>query len=347
MDCPARGHTARGNIKIHCHKRRRYRCTECKRTFSERAGTPFLHVKTAPSLIVIVMTLIAHGCPLAAIEAAFGIQRRTVQDWIRKAGAHCQALHEAIVLQPQVLHHVQADEIFVRRQGPERPRRWLYLFSALCVSTRLWLGGVIAPTRDEKAAQSLASMVRRAALPGALLVVCDGLRAYREAFRRAFRFPLRTGRPGRPRLLPWSKFVLVQHVKNASQVRLAHGSWAVFVRLFRQVGARVVSTAYIERLNATFRERLAVLARRTRHLARTQGALEASLYLMGTVYNFCSVHRSLGLGRTPAMAAGLTRTVWTPERLLWHKVPPDRWRPPVHRGPLSKREQALLDQWGH
>jgi transposase-like protein len=347
MDCPARGHTARGNIKIHCHKRRRYRCSECRRTFSQRTGTPFLNVKTDPSLIVIVVTLIAYGCPVRAIEAAFGIQRRTVRGWIQKAGAHARTIHEAIVVQPQVLQHVQTDEIFVRRQGPERSERWLYLFSALCVSTRLWLGGVIAPHRGTTAAQSLASMVRRAALPGALLVVCDGLRGYVTAFQRAFRSPLRTGRPGRPRLLPWPGVAVVQHVKNANQVRLAHGAWDTFVRLFRQVGTRVVSTAYIERLNATFRERLAVLARRTRHLARTQATLEASLYLMGTIYNFCAVHRSLGLRRTPAMAAGLTRTVWTPKRLLWHKVPPERWRPPVHRGPLSARERALLDQWGH
>jgi len=142
----------------------------------------------------------------------------------------------------------------------------------------------------------------------------------------------------------------VQHVKGKAagerQVRLAHGTWSVFVRVWRQVGAGVVSTACIERLNATFRERLAVLGRRTRHLARTRATLEASLYLMGAVYNFCSACRSLGLRRTPAMAAGLTRRPWASELLLWHKVPSDCWRSPI-RGPLSKREQALLERWGH
>ena len=110
------------------------------------------------------------------------------------------------------------------------------------------------------------------------------------------------------------------------------------------MGAGVVSTSYIERLHATFRERLAPLARRTRHLGRRQQALEACLYLMGSVYDFCHVHQSLG--RTPAMAAGLTDELWSVERLLWHRVAPARWRPPRHRGPLSKRERALLAQWG-
>lgn len=355
MDCPARGHTARGNIKIHCRKRNRYRCTVCQKTFTERTGTPFSHAKTDPSLIVTILTLIAYGCPLAAIKAAFGFDRRTVRDWILKAGSHSQAVHEAIVLHPQVLQYVQADEIFVRSQTEGEPRgksghRWLYLFSAVCTSTRLWLGGLLSTERSEEAARPLAEMVRRAALPGPLLVVVDGLSCYKEAFKRAFRFALRTGRAGRPRLLRWSEFVLIQHVKASSLAFLACGTWAAFTKLWRRVGGRVLSTSYIERLNATFRERLAVLGRRTRHLARTRATLEASLYLLGAVYNFCCVHRSLGsrsaIGRTPAMAAGLTEHVWSVEELLWHRIPPERWRPPVHRGPLSKQEQELLAQWG-
>lgn len=348
MDCPARGHTGRGNIKIHCRKRKRLRCTECKKTFSHRTGTPFLCVKTSTDTIALILTLIAYGCPVVAIEAAFGFQRRTVKDWIEKAGAHCKGVHEALVLQPQVLQHVQVDELFARTQqgAPRRGsrHRWHYVFSAICVSTRLWLGGLVSATRDEAAARQVADLVRRAALPGPLLVVVDGFSGYVKAFLRAFRFPLRTGAAGRPRLVVWSELVLVQHVKQSRLVHLAHGGLGPFTRLWRQVGAGVVSTSYIERLNATFRERLAVLARRTRHLGRRQATLQACLYLMGAIYNFCHVHQSLG--RTPAMAAGLTREVWTVKHLLWHRIAPPRWKPRPHRGPLSTRERVLLAQWG-
>ena len=47
--------------------------------FSERTGTPFSHAKTDPSLVSVVITLIAYGCPFAAITAVFGVQRRTVR----------------------------------------------------------------------------------------------------------------------------------------------------------------------------------------------------------------------------------------------------------------------------
>ena len=40
-ECPARGHVGKGNIKVHRRQERRYRCTACGKTFSERKGTMF------------------------------------------------------------------------------------------------------------------------------------------------------------------------------------------------------------------------------------------------------------------------------------------------------------------
>ena len=47
-------------------------------------------------------------------------------------------------------------------------------------------------------------------------------------------------------------------------------------------GAGVINTAYIERLNATFRARLAALTRRGRALARHTLTLQHGMYLIGT-----------------------------------------------------------------
>ena len=48
----------------------------------------------------------------------------------------------------------------------------------------------------------------------------------------------------------------------------------------------LINTAYIERLNATFRERLAPLARRTRAGVHKRCTLERGMWLVGTTYNF-------------------------------------------------------------
>lgn len=305
-------------------------------------------MKTETNTIVLILALIAHGCLVSAIEAAFGFDRRTGRRWIKRAGRHARAVHEHIVVQPQVFQRVEVDELFARSQqgAPRRGSRyrWRYVFSAICVPTRLWLGGLVTTRRDANSTCRLAAMIRRAALPGPLLVVSDGFAGYVRAFLRAFRFPVRSGCAGRQRLVTWPSLVLVQLVKHSPMMHMAHGTLEAFTRLWRRVGSQVVGTSYIERLNATFRERLAPLARRTRHLARRQATLEACVYLIGSVYNFCWVHRSLV--HTLAMAAGLVAEVWTVERLLWHRVPPPRWKPPIHRGPLSKSERALLAQWG-
>src|SRR5438874_1404818 len=78
-DCPARGRRGRGNIQIPSQQERRYRGSLCATTFTERRGTPFSRCRTEPELIPLGLMLLAHGCPVLAIEAAFGFPARTVR----------------------------------------------------------------------------------------------------------------------------------------------------------------------------------------------------------------------------------------------------------------------------
>jgi len=117
----------------------------------------------------------------------------------------------------------------------------------------------------------------------------------------------------------------------------------------------VLNTAFIERLNATFRQRLTSLVRRTRALARRTVTIEQGMWLVGTLYNFCTTHESLrvpGLTnmsrwreRTPAMAAGITDHCWSVKELLNYRVPPPRWRPPKRRGRMSAAMKLRIMQW--
>src|SRR6266536_5403905 len=122
-NCPARGQTGQGNIGIHSCKDKRFICTECHKTFSARKGTVFYRLRTSAETVVLVVTLLAHGCPLQAIVAAFGFDERTVAAWQGRAGEHCERFHEQQVCQGQVeLEHVQADELWVKVVGS---RLWL------------------------------------------------------------------------------------------------------------------------------------------------------------------------------------------------------------------------------
>jgi transposase-like protein len=193
-ECPSRGREIVGNLRVHQSLRQRFFCKRCGSTFSLRRGTPLLGPKTPEEKVLLVLSLLAYGCPPKAIVAAFGLDERTLKRWQKRAGNHCQT-----------------------------------------VQTHL--------------------------LEGA---------------------PLDLGQE--------------------------------------------VSTAYIERLNATFRQRLACLCRRSRALARLPETLTQGMYLVGSVYNFCTPHQTLSKQyKTPttlAMAAGLTQEIWSVSTLLLFRIPP-------------------------
>ncbi len=320
-------------------------------------GTAFYRLRTAADLVTLVLTLVSYGCPTQAIVAAFGLDERTVAAWLARGGAQAQRVHAHLVQQGQVdLGHVQADELWVKLVG-----RKVWMALALAVPSRLWLGGAISAHRDLALITGLVQQVRACAATTGILVCVDGLASYVTAFVRVFRDPVRTGRRGRPRLVLGDGFLLGQVVKRSAKrrvvgvtTRAVRGTLeAILAVLTPTCGGTVINTAYIERLNATFRSRLAPLVRRGRALARTEAMLTAGMWLVGGAYNFCWEHDSLRLAaptgaarkwlqRTPAMAAGLTDHRWTLRELLHYQVPLPAWVPPIRRGRPPKRPSRAV-----
>ena len=338
--CRAYGRKGEGHVVIHSRKERRYQCKRCRRTFAGTAGTALYRLRTARDEVVTVVTLLAYGCPVQAIVAAFGLDERTVARWQARAGAQCRRVHEHLIQAGRIeLGQVQADEIRVRAVGGV-----LWLASAIAVPSRLWLGGVVSPSRDARLIRALLERVWACGTKQALLLCTDGLLSYPKQALRAFRVPEHTGRPGHPRMLLPAGLLIAQMVKRYAQHRMVevercvvHGTEAaVAAALCATQGAAtaVINTAYIERLNATFRARLASLTRRTRAGVRHQHTLEAGMWLIGTAYNFCRPHRSLRhphqphpassprpIERTPAQPAGLADHPWSVHELLAFPVP--------------------------
>jgi hypothetical protein len=264
------------------------------------------------------------------------------------------------VQQPRDLGQVQADEIRVKHQGGIA---WLAM--ALQVSTRLWLGGVVSAHRDGNLITHLMEQVRSCALCRPLLFCVDGFVAYVSSIQKVFRTPVFTGKCGRPRLRMWDNVCIVQVIKQVARKRvvgvvrrIVQGTQEHVQSLLGQTQSTLQAhVSYIERLNGTFRSRIAALVRRGRSLARRLGTLQQAVYLVGTVYNFCAPHKSLRrvlylphnnqrwVPRTPAIAAGITDHIWTVQELLTYQVPLPPWEPPKRRGRPSKRIKELIDRW--
>lgn len=208
----------------------------------------------------------------------------------------------------------------------------------MAAPSRLWLGGVVSPTRDMALIEKLVALVRLAWLPGTALLICvDGLASYVSAFWVAFREKAYTGRRGRPpyRLpgLIWLAQVVKRRVGPCLKEVVRRVVWGTLEQVMGQLAGtktgEVINTSYIERLNATFRACLAGLTRRGRRQVRDEGVLERGMFLVGCVYNLCTEHRSLRVRqaegkkwaeRTPAMAAGWADHVWSIRDLLTFRV---------------------------
>jgi transposase-like protein len=351
LACPARGQTGQGHIGIHAQKEPRFICTACHKTFTTTQGTALSRLRTAADTVSLVVTRMAHGCPLQAIGVAFRVDERPVAAWIRRAGVQGQAVQAHVVEHPRDLGQVHADESRVKKQGGVV---WMAL--AMMVSTRVWLAGEVSAQRDMTLIRRLIERVRHCAAPRPLLVCTDGLGSYIRAIRETLRDPVHTGTGGRPRLRRWRHVLIAQVVKRYAQRRvvdverrIVDGTPARVETLRRRSqGDGVINTADIERLNATFRERLASLTRRGRALARRTLTLQHGMYLIGTVSNFCTPHASLshaGSKTTPAMAAGITEHCWSVHALLSYRVPPPPWTPPKRRGRPSRALKCLIELW--
>lgn len=295
-------------------------------------------------LIIIVVTLLAYGCPVQAIVHAYSLDERTVAAWRDRAGKHCERVHHAVVEVGHLdLLHVQADEIRVKGRAMIA---WMGL--ALMISTRLWLGGVVSLRRDTALAERLLQHVRACSQAAcAVLVATDGWNAYPKAIMRAFRDKVKQtlGR-GRACLQVWPDLCTATVIKRTQKKRvvevmrkMTRGTLAQATQLLEaSQGGTTLNTAFIERFNGTMRERLATLTRKCRHAASRISALEAGMYLIGCTYNFCFAHQELsstkhaGSPYTPAMAAGLTNHIWRISELLLYKVAPSPWIAPKRRG---------------
>jgi transposase-like protein/IS1 family transposase len=357
MECPSRGQIGQGNIVSHGSKRPRGKCKTCGKTFSIRKGTAFEGIRKPEELFMIVVLLLAYGCPIQAIVHAFGLDERTVASWQYRAGKHCETVHKEKIERGILdLIHVQADEIWIKMRG-----KVVWVAFAMMVQTRLWIAGQVSERRDSNLIDRLMEQVRRCCKAMTALLICtDGFAAYPKSIMRAFREKVKNPYGiGAPRKEVWPrlyigtviKYTVKRRVTEVAR-RMSHGQWRKAKKLIKlSKGGKKLNTSFIERLNGTFRERLASFTRKCRHAASKIETVHAGIYLIGCTYNFCFFHHELskpkkkggyGYPCTPAMASGITDHLWSVKELLTYKIPPPPLLVPKKRGrPCTKQLQSL------
>lgn len=153
----------------------------------------------------------------------------------------------------------------------------------------------------------------------------------------------RTGRPGRPRKPrlvppPGLLYATVHKTRRKGRVvkvqpRLVFGSRELLERALRASRAsRAVNISFVERQNATDRQRNGRKVRKSYRFSKDWEVHNAGTYFSLYSYNFCwpvrTLREELAPGvfreRTPAMAAGLTDHVWSLREWLTYPARTDK-----------------------
>jgi hypothetical protein len=116
----------------------------------------------------------------------------------------------------------------------------------------------------------------------------------------------------------------------------------------RQLGLGTrINTAHLERCNGTLRsQQSGRLARRTRNGSRRTVLLQYTLWLWRDLYHWTRVHASLA-GRTPAMALGLAREVWTVRSYVQHPVHVSDLQRDIWAEERRAAQESALDHYFH
>jgi len=248
----------------------------------------------------------------------------TIARWLERMGKHSQGWHP-LLFRGVTLRLVQMDELYARVKNSEQARwLWLAIDPVTKVIPSLHLGG-----RKSVDAYAVVHDLKERLAPDCVpCVMTDGLWRYFYALPAHFGSWFRPLRARTDHWLPDERLHHAQLVKRTRNRCLAYTvqrmAWGKRAALFAVLSASgfpcVIQTAFIERVNLTFRQGLAGLARDTWSLmAEPHLRLHAEWFRL--YYHLARPHESLRepvpgfkrkyRSRTPAMALGLTDRVLT------------------------------------
>lgn len=200
--------------------------------------------------------------------------------------------------------------------------------------------------RTLETAIALVASVAVCCTPGTpLTILADDHRPYPQAILKIFGITRHRrrrhgrGRRKHPDLKPPPHLLvgIVRKVRDATGNLVRVKRRKLFGRL-KDIRRRIeelglghdINTAHIERINGTMRTQQTRLARRTRNVSRADMWLAWALSLWRDWYHWVRPHGSL-VGRTPAMAMGLTEHPWSVQEYV---------RYPVHVGEFQRATWA-------
>jgi len=255
---------------------------------------------------IAIIAALAEGSSIRSIERMTGTHRDTIMRLGVKVGQGCTALMDE-KMHDLPCTRLELDEIwgFVGKKeknvkpGDDASLGSVWTFCAIDAETKL-VPSFRVGKRDVATAnafmQDIASRMRMR-----VQISTDGLSAYVNAVENAF-----GGDVDYAQIIKTYGPTTVGDQRRYSQPEFVSAEKKA---IQGQPNMDLVSTSYIERLNATTRLHMRRLTRLTLAFSKKRENFEAAVGLHFAYYNFVKRHNTLRC--TPAMAAGVTGTFWS------------------------------------
>ncbi len=282
----------------------RFRCKQCRKTFTEDHATPLGTMYTGLEDAAKVIELLVEGCSVSTVERFTGIHHTTILSLLNLIGDKCERLLERRIHNLPV-SDVECDEVWGYVFCKEKnnvsgdPRRGdAYCFTAIERNTKLLLTWHLG-RRSARDTFAFTEKINDAT-QGRFQITTDGFKPYVDAVHTSL-----------GTRVDFAQLIKVYSSPSESEVRYSPAEVvdAVPVPQWGEPDLNKICTSHVERANLSIRMGMRRMTRLTNAFSKKWENLKAAYAVWFAFYNFCRVHKSLRV--TPAMEAGITDHTWT------------------------------------
>ena len=282
-----------------------------------------------------ILAMLCEGSSMRSISRVADVSINTVSKLLVEAGEACLAIHDETVRNVKA-SRIQCDEIWsfchakqknvaTAKSAPEGAGD-VWTWTALDADTKLIVSYFVGDRSGESAMVLMDDLRDR--LANRVQITTDGHKAYLEAVEGAFGADV-----------DFAQLVKLYGPTITAPGRYSPAECTGIKKIRREGNPDIahVSTSYVERQNLTMRMSMRRFTRLTNAFSKKLDNHIHALALYFAFYNFCRIHKTLRM--SPAMAAGITDTLWSLEDIVT-KI--DAMAPASKaRGPYRKRAVTL------
>lgn len=293
----------------------RYRCNQCKRTFSEeheKPKGPLGDMRISLDKAETILKLMLEGMSVRSIQRITGAHQKTILDLLVLAGEKCERIMNAKV-KGIAVRDVEADEMwgFVGMKRKMALYRGIsdptvgdaYTFVGIERNTKLVLAWHLG-NRDVWSTEAFTEKLDYAT-SGRFQLTTDGFQLYPQCV--SYSLGVR---------VDYAQLIKVYQGTHEGEYKYSPPEVVETIKTVKigNPDPRRICTSIVERSNLSMRTSIRRLTRLTNAFSKKWSNLQAMLSVYFCWYNFCRIHSSIRC--TPAMESGITGHVWTLRELL-------------------------------